>query len=105
MDRWSREEANRTVDEIKRRTLIDPEFRALALSHPTAAIARVNPRPLPVGLTIRFIESTARSDSPQDCPSQLTIVLPPPVANADELSDAELEQAAGGETDIKLPID
>jgi hypothetical protein len=35
----------------------------------------------------------------------LKIVLPALVSRADELSDAELEQAAGGKTDIQFPIE
>lgn len=104
MAQWSQDEFNRTIDEVKRRSLIDPVFRNLALSHPADAIAKINPKPLPAGLTVEFTETMA--EAPSATASRcLTITLPEALKQADELSDTELEQAAGGKTDIKLPPD
>jgi hypothetical protein len=97
MSEWSPTEINRTVEEIKRRSLIDPEFRALALSNPLAAIAKVNPRPVPEGLAVRFAERSRSEKASEESVSANTIVLPDPLARIVELSDAELEEAAGGD--------
>jgi hypothetical protein len=105
LGRWSREETNRTIDEVKRRSLVDPDFRALALSNPVAAIARINPKPLPLALSIKFVEGSAGADASSSSVPHFTIILPEPVAEAAELSDLELEQAAGGKTDVEFPID
>lgn len=102
---WTQEEASRTIDEVKARCLVDPGFRALALSNPVAAIAKINPKPLPAGLSIRFVEGTGATDSFAGTGPDLTIVLPALVDKADELSDDELEQAAGGRSDIQFPFD
>jgi hypothetical protein len=107
MQRWSQAEVNRTVHEVKRRSLIDLEFRALALANAPAAMAKVNPKALPRGIAICFVESSsaaAESPSPDPVTGTITIILPAPVAEkAEELSDAELEKATGGLTNIRLP--
>ena len=104
MAQWSQDELNRTIDEVKRRSLIDPGFRNLALSNAAAAIAKINPKPLPTGFMMEFTETVTEMPS-TTTPRCLTIVLPEVPKEAGELSDAELEQAAGGKTDIKLPPD
>jgi len=84
----------RAIDEVKRRSLLDPAFRALALSDPMGALAKVNPRPLPVG-SVRFVES---ADAVQESNEAQVIVaaLPPAGEAVEELSDSELEDVAGG---------
>lgn len=101
MAQWSQDELNRTIDEVKRRSLLDLEFRALALSGPPAAVAKINPKPLPPGFVIKFVEGSTGEHSTVTS-GVLTIVLPEIIEKADELSDAELEQAAGGRTDIQF---
>ena len=108
MQGWSQAEVNRTVHEVKRRSLIDLEFRALALANASAAIAKVNPKALPRGIVIRFSDSSSSpaAESPSLAPgtSTITVILPAPVAEkAEELSDAELEKATGGLTNIRFP--
>jgi hypothetical protein len=105
MARWSHDEVNRTIDEVKRRSLVNPDFRVLALTQPLAAIAKINPKPFPEGLSVEFIDDSDTTHTPVSSGRDLIIVLPKPVAKADELSDAELEQAAGGLTDVKFPIE
>ena len=94
MTAWSKSEAERTIEEVKRRSSIDPEFRTLALTDPISALARINPRPVPVGL-IRFVESIA---NPQeiDHSGAVVVILPDPSVATDELSDDDLEDVAGG---------
>jgi hypothetical protein len=105
MQGWSEAEATRTVDEVKRRSLVDPMFRALALSNPSAAMAKVNPKPLPEKVQIRFVERGADRDLSQfhQTGGAITVILPDLIAEAEELSDAELEKAAGGITIIRFP--
>jgi|SRR5215469_13916540 len=102
MAQWSQDEFNRTIDEVKGRSLLDLEFRELALSRPSAAVKKINPKPLPLGLVIKFVEGPT-GVGPTVTSGVLTIVLPESIEKADELSDAELEQAAGGRTDIQFP--
>jgi hypothetical protein len=103
MGRWSQDELNRTIDEVKRRSLTDPQFRALALSQPRNALARINPKPLPPRLSLSFIDEAAPLNPSVDSSGDIVVALPLPIAKADELSDDELEQAAGGKCDIRFP--
>lgn len=97
MTAWSQSEANRTLDEAKRRSLTDPEFRALALSDPMAALAKINPRQIPVG-SLRFIEN--KDAAPYLADPKVTVVILPDMGtlteDADELTDDDLEKVAGG---------
>jgi len=84
---WTQEEADHIEKEIRKRAMTDPQFRTLALKDPTAAISQINPKPLPTGYKVRCVEAAGFTR---------TVVLPDPVSNAEELSDADLEQVAGG---------
>jgi hypothetical protein len=84
---WTNENADEVLQKVIERSRADPEFRALALSDSRSAIALIEPRPLPPGFTVRFVDNE-RADR--------TFVLPDPVPVADNLTDAELEQVAGG---------
>lgn len=94
MTAWSQSEADRTLEEAKQRSVIDPEFRALALSNAMAALAKINPRPIPAD-SVRFVESLEDLEEIGNS-SVLVVVLPPPGTSTDELSLEELENAAGG---------
>ena len=93
MTAWSRSEANRTIDEVKRRSVIDPSFRALALTDPLAALGKVNPRPMPAGF-IQFVER-AEELAAQQGDYALVVLLPEPGTEL-ELSVDDLEDVAGG---------
>src|SRR5438270_13827666 len=101
---WSQAEANRTIDEVKRRAVMDREFRALALANAARAIAKINPKTLPPGLSVKFVEADNRPV--EDQPGVLTVVLPEilELETADQLSSEELAQAVGGITDSRFPI-
>lgn len=87
MEQWTNNDADQVLEQVIKRSLEDPEYRALALSDAKAAISLINPKPLPPGFTVRFVDNAGASR---------TFVLPDAVPVADELSDAELEQVAGG---------
>jgi hypothetical protein len=87
MAEWTQEEAHKTSQELIKRATTDKAFRELALKDPAAAIAKINPTPLPAGYKIQIVERDH---------ADLTVVVPDFVPNAGELSDAELEQVAGG---------
>jgi hypothetical protein len=104
MGQWSQAEASRTIDEIKRRSLTDPGFRALALLDAVEAIARVNPKPLPAGVCLRFVASKTEAEAVERPAGLIVVELPSPVAHIEEMSDAELDQAVGGVTEISFPV-
>ncbi len=87
MQVWSEEEIYRTLEEIRKLSIIDSEFRQLALSHPAAAVATVTDIPLPAGYQVQFIDNSGPIKS---------FVLPDPVNDVEELTDVELEAIAGG---------
>jgi hypothetical protein len=74
---------------------VDPLFRALALSDPAAALTKLHPEPMPAGCSVLFAEEGAEVSDVS--PGVQVVRLPRPDAGlGDELSDAELEQVAGG---------
>jgi hypothetical protein len=97
MSEWSAVEIDRTIEEIKRRSLIDPEFRGVALASPLDAIAKVNPRPVPEGFAVRFVDGFDSKAAREVSDAVNTIVLPDLLGRVVELSDAELDAAAGGD--------
>jgi hypothetical protein len=83
---WTEAEAQKTANEVLKRAASDNEFRKLLLSDPKAAVAKVDPTPLPPGFKIKAFDNNH---------ANATVVLPDMVTDG-ELSDAELEQVAGG---------
>jgi hypothetical protein len=84
---WTQEKANEKLKVLAKRAQTDLEFRKLCLADPTAAIAKIDPTPMPAWFKIRFVDNAGAT---------LTVVLPDPPSKDSELSDAELEQVAGG---------
>ncbi len=72
---------------IAKRAWQDPAFHKAVLTDPSKIYEEETGKPLPPGLTIKVLEDTANT---------IHFVLPPKPPNAGELSDAELEQVAGG---------
>ena len=87
MAEWTQEEANAKLNELAKKAQTDMEFRKLCLKDPVAAVAKIDPRPMPEWFKIRFVENEGAT---------VTVVLPDPPSKEGELSDAELEQVAGG---------
>jgi len=80
-------ELQQALREVARRSAVDSEFRKLALTDASAAIAKVYNEPIPGGSSFRFVDNSGPVK---------TVLLPDPVAGIEELSEAELEQVAGG---------
>ena len=81
------QEAEQAIEKIIKRAQIDPEFRQLCINKPNDAAIKATEKELPDGFTLRFVENHN---------ADLTVVLPDMTDVNVELSDAELEQVAGG---------
>lgn len=86
-DGLERSRSAKAVAELVKRGTTDPEFRALALRDPAAAIARINPKPLPPGFKVKVVEADG---------ANVTVVLPDLIPVEGELADSQLEQVSGG---------
>ena len=82
---WNEQEIQQTMVEVQRRASADATFRALVLRDPKAAIARVNPKPIPDDVAVRVVDNGGR----------LTLTLPDSSRDR-ELSDEELDLVSGG---------
>lgn len=80
-------EIEAAIREISKKSIGDATFRALALRDGRAAISAVGTGTLPEFLDFRFVDNSTNVK---------TVPLPDPIAASDELSEAELEQVAGG---------
>src|SRR4051794_4647138 len=78
------------IEEVIKRNLKYPEYRALFLKSPKTMIEKQLNNSLPADLEIKIVE---------EGPKSLYFVLPYEVASGAELSDADLEQVAGGKND------
>ena len=81
-------ELNSAVREVIKRAVVDPGFRQLAVQDSKAALAKVTTTKLPEGMGVQFVDNYNKPIK--------TLALPDPIANADELTDEELEDVAGG---------
>ncbi|HVN80458.1 MAG TPA: hypothetical protein VMW38_15795 [Terriglobia bacterium] len=86
-------EIERALLEVLKRSAVDPEFRRLALRDSRTAINQINSKLLLEGLEVRFVEgSTAVTTRTV----MLNVALPDPVSSTLELTEAELQEVAGG---------
>lgn len=87
MPQYSEAEIQAAIQEITTRSRTDAEFRQLALTNPSEAIKEATNLEVPANFKVKFVESQG---------ANLVVTLPDPVGKEGELSDAELEQVAGG---------
>lgn len=80
-------EIQTAVRDVLKKSIADPEFRKFAVNDGRGAISKVSKKTLPPDLDFRFLDNTGKVK---------TVTLPDPVSGADELSETELEQVAGG---------
>ena len=83
---WTREQWEQTLRALYQRAATDAEFRQLCLADASAAIAQISGVALPAESRVRFVERL----------EEQVLVLPKPLGEDEELSDEDLEQAAGG---------
>lgn len=88
MQRLTDAEWNELFAEATRRATVDPEYRDLALKDGAAAIKAVSTRPIPSDVRVNFVDNAG---------SVKTVVLPAFLPEIEELSEADLEQVAGGD--------
>jgi hypothetical protein len=84
---WTAEDAEKAIRESVNRARTDLAFRNLALKDPNAALREISGKEPPEGLQVKFFDGEG---------AHVTIVLPEYVADESELTDAQLEQVAGG---------
>ena len=87
MSNWSLEEQQEAVQKIQERAVVDADFRQRTLADPASVVHEVSGKTLPDGFTLRAVSNDN---------ADLTLVLPDPEAEMEELSDTDLEQVAGG---------
>lgn len=81
------ESRNQFAAAIAEKAWKDTAFHAAIMADANAAIAKYSGQPLPPGVTFKVVEDTADT---------VHFVLPPQPENVSELSDADLENVAGG---------
>ncbi len=74
------------IAEAVEKSVIDPDFRKLALSDPQAAIRAIANKELPEGYQIKFVDCDPVAD--------MTFLLPP--AQCEELNEEQMAGIAGG---------
>jgi hypothetical protein len=84
----NKDELDRAIREVIKRSVVDPEFRAKALTDSNAAVQTIAKKPLPEGTSIRFVQNYGKSTR--------TFTLPDPVPENEQLLEQDLEQVAGG---------
>lgn len=87
MASWTTEERQRAIVQVQELASTDPEFRQRALANPAEAVKEVTGKDLPSGFELRMVSNEG---------ADLTLVLPDLEFESEELSDADLEQIAGG---------
>ncbi len=86
MSNWTQEEIEKAVKSVTARATTDKKFREKVLNDPNSAIKEVTGKDVPASYRLKMIESDPKFDT--------TLILPP--FRSEELSEAELEQVAGG---------
>ena len=86
MTKWTKDEIDKSIAKVMEKSVSDPDFRALALNDPQAAIKAIAKKELPEGYQIKFVDSDPAAD--------MTFLLPP--AQCEELSEDQMVAVAGG---------
>ena len=86
MSEWTQEHLEEAVNKVAAKAATDPAFRSKAVNDPASAVLEATGEALPSDFNLRFVDPAG---------TDMTIVLPEAM-ESDELSDEELEEAAGG---------
>ena len=89
-----RQKTDEAVGRLLARSATDMDFRQKLLSDPRAAVGEFTGRTVPDSINFRFVENKADA----------TFVLPDVVEPGAELSEAELETVAGGDTGLTVGL-
>ena len=87
MSEWTAEQMKEVATTVTEKAKTDPAFRASLISDPHAAIESATGHVVPDSFKMNFVENHG---------AHMTVVLPDLKSEADELSEAELAQVAGG---------
>jgi hypothetical protein len=92
MSYMNEQELDRAIREATKRAVVDSDFRKKAITDGNGALAAVSQKALPPGVSFHFVDNYGKTSK--------TIVLPDPIVEAEQLSEADLESVAGG---VKAP--
>jgi hypothetical protein len=99
MSHWNDTRFERVLEEVIKRTALDPEFRQLALSNGRQAVQKFDPAPFPEGMNLEFREGKSLANVGFEISgSNRTVILPDPIWTSGEITDMELADVAGGES-------
>lgn len=87
MQEWTEKAQKEAADKVFRMATDNSDFRKLALNDARAAVKKATGKDLPSGFKLRFVDPAG---------SHMTVVLPRPAGEQDELSEYELVAVAGG---------
>jgi hypothetical protein len=87
MDSWTKQDEEALLDNAMRRSIVDPTFRALLVNDPVAALNKISSTPVPNTYRPQFVDNSG--------PTRV-FLLPGALPPTGELSDAQLEDVAGG---------
>jgi hypothetical protein len=87
MPKLTQQDEENLIDSAMRRSMLDTEFRALLVKDSLAALSKISSKALPDNYRPQFVDNSG--------PNRV-FILPDPLPVTGELSDAELEEVAGG---------
>lgn len=85
---WNQEEIANVFKEIRKKVVVDKEFRDLFLNNPNEAIFKISGKKVPEGFKIKVIENDPKYN--------MTFVLPEVIS--EKLSEQELANVSGGDS-------
>ena len=94
MAKWTEQEMESAIEQVYSKAENDGNFRKLCLNDAGAAIKQVTGKDIDAGYKIKFVEADPAFNE--------TWALPPFKADADQLSDADMDVVAGGGGDKNI---
>lgn len=94
MNEWSAEQLSGVIAAVIEKAKTDKAFRESLIASPHVAIQAATGQVVPESIKLNVVENNG---------AHMTIVLPDMKSEADELSEVELTQVAGGQSDWRNP--